>query len=1309
MDASLEVGQLRQELSHAERTLQLEKERRIRAERQAEAEKQACLQLQLLLARERKLRGYGRPPAQTPPRAGVDAGRPREQAGGDPPPSGPSPPRNNTSGSEGNSTLSHLDELTSSIFGDLPDDLQEMLGLCCAPVGAQPVISRAEEAVRVDDAKELRACLLLEGGKALSDSDKQKLLDLASENGHTGCVEVLLDAGCHPEVRLRQDGLGPLHLAALHGHTECAKVLLTVGPDSITATGDKEGCTPLFLSLHRGHYECASLLLHEAKEETLANITKSGQSCLHAAVIGHLPHLLRALLVHITTSFEPSMASDIINHPDVDGITALHLAATNGYQDCMQVLCGCKEVVTSHRDRWNRTSLDVCAECCKELLLNRDCREVTVRIDMVDGLADPDPSAVGRVHLMAHHSWSDMEMMVMECLQDFCQHLKGTSPITLPHHHPTESLSPHCLGSSPLAAHLKRVLGDDEGQGGRGQHLVEVLHTMQSFVSVMDWNGGSVSGYRIGDMRWKPGDRTQTMSGKGPLAFLISLDSMSDCTRVSDILITLKGPSQGCLDLLGWELMVPVSTLQQYVQVVENEKAVIVQGPRGSGKTSIVKGIADYFKVTKQASVINFSCHSSIKREDLLRLFHLNGLLVEGSRIIDDGSSISSVGSSHHKPQILILDDLDRLGETFADLLSILNYRGPDHSQWIDAVCDRDGNVAFSAGQYHLSETCYIVATRNAASGEHFAPEQFAFVLLEPFSEPSIGMLQRHLRRKLIDRCHGNVPHRSDPLYTCVQWIWNIWYLYNHVVVHLELPELVIGPKLFFTCPVEGGNPEEAYSWLRNLWNHRMAPSIEGHLLNKMGPRAVYEMLSGLVHSVFKPLCPLSHQAKNAVFQTFSVGSAIMDHTTQTESSGQEDSHISHLPGKNIEVAIHPVPMESGVAATPPVPRKPLDSPSLRNTSQATIVSYKDMIRNSPQFREKNAKSSKTKKKPDIDNSDTVSIASETGSLSGTRGRAKTLSIFGRDSSFRLPKLFKRNSLKGPQPAKEAFKAKKGEGAEPRTSPSDLHDLYDMISRIGDTRLDEQRSPAPPPSTSVSPNPYPSPASSLRSSVGVVPKYILATSTPQDQRHQGSSPSGGATPSPSLLHHSQKAVKNGSTPDMVGGVKELEEEEEGGASSCASKQDEALELDLSVSSGSGSHSCLTSWVEVGEGVRDAPPTPTPAPVPAPAPIPQSPQTRPQSSSSDDHHSMHPPSPHHDCSPLRPPSSSSSHPLEFQQRSRGKRDSWLSDTWDDSSSSLALSFSASLGFEPSSFGKKDHKRFSMALMGQEEEEEVGAEL
>lgn len=44
-------------------------------------------------------------------------------------------------------------------------------------------------------------------------------------------------------------------------------------------------------------------------------------------------------------------------------------------QDCVQVLCGCGSVVSTHRDRWNRTPLDVCTQNCAELLTSRGTGE----------------------------------------------------------------------------------------------------------------------------------------------------------------------------------------------------------------------------------------------------------------------------------------------------------------------------------------------------------------------------------------------------------------------------------------------------------------------------------------------------------------------------------------------------------------------------------------------------------------------------------------------------------------------------------------------------------------------------------------------------------------------------------------------------------------------------------------------------------------------------------------------------------------------------------------------------------------------
>ena len=55
----------------------------------------------------------------------------------------------------------------------------------------EQLLAALQSPIVTDDAKGLNTCLLLEGGKAgLSDVEKQKLLDMASKNGHTGVLLV---------------------------------------------------------------------------------------------------------------------------------------------------------------------------------------------------------------------------------------------------------------------------------------------------------------------------------------------------------------------------------------------------------------------------------------------------------------------------------------------------------------------------------------------------------------------------------------------------------------------------------------------------------------------------------------------------------------------------------------------------------------------------------------------------------------------------------------------------------------------------------------------------------------------------------------------------------------------------------------------------------------------------------------------------------------------------------------------------------------------------------------------------------------
>lgn len=99
--------------------------------------------------------------------------------------------------------------------------------------------------------------------------------------------------------------------------------------------------------------------------------SQDGYTMLHAAVMGHQTHSLRKLLIYLRTSLDGPKFQKFVNLADKDGRTALHFAASDGNRECVGVLCACEEVISSQRDRWNRTPMDFANEGSKELLRNR--------------------------------------------------------------------------------------------------------------------------------------------------------------------------------------------------------------------------------------------------------------------------------------------------------------------------------------------------------------------------------------------------------------------------------------------------------------------------------------------------------------------------------------------------------------------------------------------------------------------------------------------------------------------------------------------------------------------------------------------------------------------------------------------------------------------------------------------------------------------------------------------------------------------------------------------------------------------------
>ena len=102
--------------------------------------------------------------------------------------------------------------------------------------------------------------LLIDAGAAVDarrTDDGWTPLMLCSQNGHAGCVRMLLDAAAQPNLS-KGNGWTPLMAAAQNGHTLCAQLLLAADANPEIVRVD--GATALSLSEERGHYDASRLL-----------------------------------------------------------------------------------------------------------------------------------------------------------------------------------------------------------------------------------------------------------------------------------------------------------------------------------------------------------------------------------------------------------------------------------------------------------------------------------------------------------------------------------------------------------------------------------------------------------------------------------------------------------------------------------------------------------------------------------------------------------------------------------------------------------------------------------------------------------------------------------------------------------------------------------------------------------------------------------------------------------------------------------------------------------------------------------------
>ncbi|XP_043944658.1 cortactin-binding protein 2 isoform X2 [Protopterus annectens] len=654
-----------------------------------------------------------------------------------------------------------------------------------APLGDRPTLLQQAAA---QGNVTLLSMLLNEEGMDINyiHEDSFPALYSAAKNGHTDCVELLLSAGAHVDVT-DKNGLTPLSISAAHGHFRCLELLIDHNAEvNHPASG---GQTPLYFACASGNNECVQLLLEAGAHRDI--LTNDGWTPIHSAAYFGNADSLR-LLMHYgavknssvilenedtASEVEPIISTELLNYPNKDGWTAAHMAASKGFKDCLEILCGHIELDTERRDNWDRTIHDVATDDCKHLLEKLNHHKVLLKVSLC---------AVEHICCGVEQSESEIAICTLNIYKQTSWH------------------DLHMALSDAVMSHFRTVF---DGWG-----TTEESAFNNTAESNTDLTGTVFASARIGNTLWFPGTNME-----------FSVWDLLKKDKVGCITMFLSGLQEGCPSGLAYASLIPLQTLQNYLRLVEQYQNVIFHGPEGSLQDYIAYHIALCLK--QKQEVAGFSCEivkievdAEFPKEQLLKVFICSGFLTSVKQL------------TGNRRVIVILQNLEKascLSEFLGDFLAPLENRGVGNSFTLH-------HVHGVSDAYHFQENSYLIGTvaKSHLHGSDLLVQQhFRWVQLRWDREPIRNILERHLKRKVINKFKGKMPPPSDPVLKIVKWICAVWHQINSCLSRLGTPEALIGPKDFLSCPIVPGQVQITTKWMTRLWDAVIAPRVEEAVL----------------------------------------------------------------------------------------------------------------------------------------------------------------------------------------------------------------------------------------------------------------------------------------------------------------------------------------------------------------------------------------------------------------------------------------------------------------------------------------------
>ncbi|CAD6995653.1 unnamed protein product [Ceratitis capitata] len=191
-----------------------------------------------------------------------------------------------------------------------------------------------------------RKFLINNGALITIDTNKpnceESLLHCAVRANALECVQLFIVEGADVNS-LKPNGTNAIHLAADLGNAQCLEALL----NAPGADANVRICIPLHLAADEGNVECVDLLLAKGADAKLKN--HRGFTALHLAARTSSLECVESLLRNGSADPMPKISIIVrpcmrrlwganVNHKDIYGFTALHLAALDGLAQCVEML-----------------------------------------------------------------------------------------------------------------------------------------------------------------------------------------------------------------------------------------------------------------------------------------------------------------------------------------------------------------------------------------------------------------------------------------------------------------------------------------------------------------------------------------------------------------------------------------------------------------------------------------------------------------------------------------------------------------------------------------------------------------------------------------------------------------------------------------------------------------------------------------------------------------------------------------------------------------------------------------------------------